>query len=356
MSESPSSVTATSAGQSTPADIIATVARWGVAIILIGVLVNLAMALSSLRAGAVDMVSTLAPGWLLVAALLGLAPVLFHALRIKLWSQFFGAPTTMRQCIRTSFGTELGSAVSPKAIGGAPVKIGLLIESGHTAGSAASISVLNNLEDAVLFSVLMPIAAFFTRTWEVPEVQRAIAGVFGKAWSALPIVLGVVGAIVVYVLVRRHRRAARPTTGSPAKGRLASLLEKVRDDFFAAWALVGRHGKVRFMIAVGITTMQWICRWSVATAVMYGLGESVDPVLFLLLQWVVFTMMLMMPTPGATLGAEASFAAILGAFIPAGLVGLVGAAWRFFTFYFVLLVGLAAVPLLATRRAKPLQT
>ncbi len=341
-----SASTVTKAGRTT---FFATLARWGVAVILVGVLVNLAMAFRSLRSDTFDLVATLAPGWLLVAALLGLLPVLFHAVRIRLWSGFLGAPTNLRGALRASFGTELGAAVSPKAIGGAPVKIALLIESGQNAGTAASITLLNNLEDAVLFSLLMPIAAFLTRSWQIPQVQTAISGVAAKLSGSLPWLVGVVALVVVLVLLRRRtKRTAAP--GDHPRGRLATALSGIRADFLSAWALIGQRGKLRFALAVSLTSVQWACRWSVATAVMLGLGIAVDPVLFVLLQWVVFTMMVFVPTPGAALGAEASFAAVLGAFIPAGLVGLVGAAWRFLTFYLVLVIGLGALPLLAPRR------
>lgn len=328
--------------------VISTVARWGVAVILVGVVVNLAMAANSIRGGATAMIDSVSPQWLLLAAVLGLAPNLMHALRIKIWAGFLGRPLGLAQALRTAFGTELGSAVSPKAIGGAPVKIGLLMENGQRAGAAASIAMLNNLEDAVLFATVVPAFAVATRQWEVPEVRQAISGVLDKVAGALPWVVGLAVVLTLWILWRRRKRSVEATSQPRAGTR--TMLGKVRDDFFAAYALVGRRGKLRFVAAVSLTGVQWACRWSVGTAVMYGIGVPVDPVLFLLLQWVVYVMMVFVPTPGASLGAEASFAAILSGFIPDGLTGLVAAGWRFFTFYLTLLVGLAALPLIGSPR------
>jgi hypothetical protein len=65
----------------------------------------------------------------------------------------------------------------------------------------------------------------------------------------------------------------------------------------------------------------------------------VDPVLFFLLQWVIFTGMMFVPTPGASGGAEAMFYVVYQALLPAGLIGIVTALWRMLTFYLSLALG-----------------
>jgi len=47
----------------------------------------------------------------------------------------------------------------------------------------------------------------------------------------------------------------------------------------------------------------------------------------------------MMPTPGATGGAEASFYMIYYYLLPHKSIGLIIAGWRFLTFYFLLGLG-----------------
>nr|MBA2670624.1 flippase-like domain-containing protein [Gemmatimonadota bacterium] len=90
-----------------------------------------------------------------------------------------------------------------------------------------------------------------------------------------------------------------------------------------------------------LTAIQWSCRYSVISALIAFLGAPVQPVLFWVLQWVVFSIMAMIPTPGAAGGAEAAFFFIYSAFLPERVIGLATAGWRFLTFY--LLLGLAAI-------------
>lgn len=326
--------------------------RWGMAIILAGVVVNLTMAFLSIRSGALRTISRVSPWWLAVAVLLGLAPTVVHALRIRNWTGFLSDPTSARQSLRAAFGTELGSAISPKAIGGAPVKLALLVEAGQRTGTAASIILLNNIEDVLFFVAVMPAVVFLTASWEVPAIQEATARIGARVAVAAPWLIGIAAAIVVAILVRRWLAHRRDPRHDAEVGPVRRALRRMRGDFLITYALIGKRGKARFLVGVGLATLQWLCRCSVATAVMLGLGESVDPVLFLLLQWVVWATMVFVPTPGAALGAEASFAAVFAGFVPGSLLGLVGAAWRFLSFYLVLIAGLVIVPALGARASR----
>lgn len=321
-------------------------ARIGASVVFIGVALNVGLVLWSIRGGAAEVIRSVSPGWLAVAVLLGLVPAFTHAVRMRIWSGFLGAPTTFRGALRASFGNELGSAVSPKAVGGGPVKLAMLVETGMSTGTAASIVLLNSIEDVLFFAAVAPAIAFLTARWEVPEVQAAVGRLQDKAATVAPWLLAAAAVLAVAWWWWRRRHPA--TRGAARR----SALARVRHDFGTAHVLVGKRGKLRFLLSLGVACVHWISRCSVATAVMFGLGYTVDPVLFFLLQWVVYATMVFVPTPGAALGAEAAFGAILDAFIPEGLLGLVTAAWRFATYYLVLLESMIALPLLRLRRAR----
>ena len=324
---------------------VAKAARWGMVIILVGAALNLAMAWQSIGSGASRALDNVAPGWLVAAAALGIAPWFFISGRIWMWASFLGCPISFRDALRTTAATELTSSISPKAIGGAPAKIAVMIDSGVRPGRAASILMLDNIADVVFFAAVAPAIAFFTARWKVPEVQEVLLRVLDKIGAVAPWVLGVIAVIVVATLIWR-RRSPRDVDGG---GKVRRTIAQIRTDFLSAYALVAQRGKLRSLAAIGLTTGLWVCRASVATAVIYGLGQQADPILFFLLQWVVFAMMVFVPTPGAALGAEASFAAIFDGFVAEGLLGVLTAGWRFFSFYLPLLFGLVLMPLLSRK-------
>ncbi len=330
--------------------LVGKVARWGMVIVFVGAALNLGLAWQSIGARASSVIDNVEPFWLVVAAALGVAPWFFSAARMWMWARFFECPISARSALRANVGTELTSSISPKAIGGAPAKIALLIDAGVRPGFAASILLLDNISDVVFFAGVAPAIAFFSARWRVPEVSEILGRVQEKVVGAAPWILGLVVIVAIAIFVQQRRTAGAP------HGKLRKALGQIRHDFVSAYALVGKHGKMRALAAVGLSTGLWITRASVATAVMFGLGQTVDPVLFFLLQWVVFAMMVLVPTPGAALGAEASFAAVTDGFVAKGLLAVLTAGWRFFSFYLPLLFGLILMPLLRTRQESEPET
>jgi glycosyltransferase 2 family protein len=164
--------------------------------------------------------------------------------------------------------------------------------------------------------------------------------------NALTVILG--GALLRFAAVLAQRLALRGIAGSRLRrlglrraGRVRRRLRRTAREARRAAALVARRGRSRFAITLLLTGIHWGARYSVIAALALFLGIPFDPVLFWLLQWVVFTFMSFVPTPGATGGAELAFTAVYATLLPPGVIGLATAAWRLFTFYVP--VGLAAI-------------
>jgi uncharacterized membrane protein YbhN (UPF0104 family) len=75
----------------------------------------------------------------------------------------------------------------------------------------------------------------------------------------------------------------------------------------------------------------------------------VDPFLSFALAGLVFVVTAVVPTPGASGGAEAAFFLLFGPHVPRGALGLLTASWRFVTYYLQLAIG--AVVFLALDRS-----
>jgi hypothetical protein len=82
------------------------------------------------------------------------------------------------------------------------------------------------------------------------------------------------------------------------------------------------------------------------------MGIPVQPLLFMALQVIVFALVTFVPTPGGAGGAEAMFSLLYRAFLPAGAIGMVTTAWRFLTFYFLVLVAAVLALLLGMQHGE----
>jgi uncharacterized protein (TIRG00374 family) len=244
--------------------------------------------------------------------------------------------------MQITLATDLGAAVSPTAVGGGLFKWGLLVQRGVSPGAAASLTTLTPLEDALFFVVAIPVAVALTASWGDP-VLAEIAGQFRNSASLVLATAGGIG-VLTWLAVRW---AIGGGLGRRAQVRSVRYLNRIRRGFRSTWVdarqvyrLIRTNGKSRFALSMTLTAIQWISRYSIISLLIAFLGAPVQPVLFWLLQWVVFTLAAFIPTPGAAGGAEAAFFLIYSPFVPAEIMGLVTAGWRFFTFY--LLLGLAA--------------
>ncbi|HEX5727343.1 MAG TPA: lysylphosphatidylglycerol synthase transmembrane domain-containing protein [Longimicrobiaceae bacterium] len=331
-----------------------------------GVLGNLALSWFATDHSVLANLDELPRKWLLVALVLAFVPWITNALRLLVWARFISYRVSFRDMFRITLGAELASSVLPTSSGGEVFRWGMMVQKGITKGQAASIVTLGYLEDLLFFSLALPVAFVWSSAWELPVLRSLGREVRGRF---LVVVLAVVaGAVLLWLLWRMLLHGG---LGRGARRRTLRLLARQRHrirhtwhDFRGVHRLVLERGKSRFLLTFLITAVQWSCRYSVMTALAYFLGQRVDPVLFFLLQWVIFTVMMFVPTPGASGGAEAAFILIYSALLPRSVIGIATAGWRLLTFYVQLAVGsilftsmnVADARTRARERAEPAET
>jgi uncharacterized protein (TIRG00374 family) len=317
--------------------------RTALIIIPIGVVGNVVFSLLFTNRALLAALTSFDRAYLLLALGLGVIPWFTNSLRLLIWTRFLEHQISFFDAFRITLATDLGAAVSPAAVGGNFFKWGLLVQRGVSPGAAASVTTLTPLEDGVFFALAIPLALLYTASWGNPVFASASerfggsAAGFGLGAFAFLLILW---ALMVWVL--------RGGVGTRAQRRSRKLLTRLRRSARATWTdarqvfrLIGKRGKKRFALSLSLTGVQWIARYSIVTVLFAFLGVPVQPVLFFLLQWVVFTLASFLPTPGGAGGAEAAFFVLYSPFVPANAISLATAAWRFFTFY--LLLALAAI-------------
>jgi glycosyltransferase 2 family protein len=311
-------------------------------IVPLGVLGNVVFSLAITDRSLLGSLAEFPRGYLGLAIGLALVPWLTNTLRLMIWTDFLDHRLRFRDAFQITLAMDLGAAVSPTAVGGSLFKWGMLVQRGIRPGAAASITTLPTLEDGVFFALALPLAIYFTASWDLPVFQDVANRVEANALTVLVVAAAI--ALVTWIAVRlllgggfgrgTRRRSLRLVA------RLRRRLRSTWTDATQVFRLIARGGKWRFALSFSLTAVQWIARYSVISALVAFLGVPVQPVLFWMLQWVVFSLMAMIPTPGAAGGAEAAFFFIYSAFLPERVIGLATAGWRFLTFYMQL--GLAA--------------
>lgn len=317
--------------------------RTSLVLVPIGVLANVWWSWYATDHSVFASLGSLPRKYLYLALVLALVPWFTNALRLLVWTRFIGGRLRYRDTFRITLGSELASSVMPTSSGTEVFRWGMMVQMGITQGQAASIVTLGYLEDLLFFGMAIPTAIVVSGAWRLPLIRALGRELRGKvAGVAVVAALVLVAAWAVGRMVLRGQLGARPRRKGlrwTARGR--RRLSKTWADYREVQRMVLRRGKRRFALTFLITAVQWVSRYSVVTALAYFLAPErrVDPVLFFLLQWVIFTAMNFVPTPGASGGAEAAFVLVYGALLPARVIGIATAGWRLLTFYFQLTLG-----------------
>lgn len=347
---------AAAAGRSMPGG-LDRIFRTALLIIPIGVIGNVGFSLLVTEREMLRSVTEYPRVYLLLALGLGVLPWFTGSLRLLVWTRFLGHRVRFKDTFEITLATMLGAAVSPTAIGGGLFKWGQLVQRGVSPGAAASLTLLEPFEDAVFFAIALPAAIVITASWQLP-VFGAAAGEVSR--NLPPVLIGTLAiALATWLVVRTILKGV---FGRKTQRKGQRFLLRMRRRLTTAWVdartvyqLIGKTGKARFAFTLTLTAIHWISRYSVISALVAFLGAPVQPVLFWLLQWIVFTLATVIPTPGAAGGAEAAFFVIYSPFLPSGIMGLATAGWRFFTFYLLLLLAAIVYILLGgARKRRPL--
>lgn len=301
----------------------------------LGVLGNIAYTWFATDRALLESLPALPAGYLLAALALTFTPWITGSLRLLVWSRFLGHRLAFMDLLRMTLVIDLGAAVSPTAIGGEAFRWGMLVRHGVKPGEAATLALMPKVEDAVFFLIALPVAIVWTAAWRLPVVASSTRLLSENVLTVLGIAafVTVVAWLLARAALRGHAGHRVRRFGLRFWGRSRARLRRMVRDSRAAFTLIATRSKARFALTLALTALHWMARYSVITALALFLGVPFDPVLFWLLQWVVFTMMSFVPTPGATGGAEVAFTAVYATLLPSGFIGIATAAWRLFTFY-----------------------
>lgn len=313
---------------------IRTVVRRVLWILPISVAVSVAVAL--VMTGPRDLVQLkhFAPGFLILAAGLRLVPWFTKTLRLMNWMDFLGHPFSFRRGLRITIMSELGAAVSPTMVGGEPVKAGMLYGTGVSLGESTSLTSIAAVEDLTFYFIGMPIAFAFASAFRLTAIEDVLTREVFSQWWVYAVLGGLVLALIAVGIIMRR------TTAMP---RFQSRLRTFWTEFKRLYAEMIKRGKNRFALNILLAAVHWIARYSVVSALAVSLGYEVNLVAVIALQWLVFAVMSVIPTPGATGGAEGVFVLLFSTMLPRGAIGTILIGWRFLDFYLVAILALVVL-------------
>nr|HRD08084.1 flippase-like domain-containing protein [Saprospiraceae bacterium] len=101
---------------------------------------------------------------------------------------------------------------------------------------------------------------------------------------------------------------------------------------------VVKTGKWRLAVSIIILFYQWFTKFTILAIILISLDIPFTWFDMYIKQWIIWMGMLIIPTPGASGGAEAAFLVLFKGSLSGDLPNLIVSTWRFFTYYFILIL------------------
>jgi uncharacterized membrane protein YbhN (UPF0104 family) len=303
--------------------------------------------------GGVDIAERLvAPGLLLLAAVVAFVPMLANSLRFAVWSRFLGIDLRFRGSLKVVTGTMIANSITPSAAGGVPIKVLFLIGEGVTPRRAATLISLQTAEDMAVMSALVALCLTFSG-FQLFDFVAQQPGLLARIEADLALA-GWIGLGLLGLLVGLGGALAAGLLGAPLRAWTARLLAQVKSfagHVVSDWLGVLRRGKGIALVNLALALKQWLARFSIAGIVLAAFGQDWFPALFWLLQYLVQAVSAAVPTPGGAGGAEAAFLLLFAPFVAGSILMAAMSAWRLIFFYLPL-TGAALVFFLLYRSAR----
>jgi uncharacterized membrane protein YbhN (UPF0104 family) len=322
--------------------------------------------------------STLRPGWLLVAALFALQEGVCGGTRMFVLGRVLCPQLRWRTAVASEFVLMFVAGITPGQVGAPVAQVATLVEGGMPFEAIATAELLT-ASCTLGFFLLTATALMALRAAGLLVVPHVVGLDWLVGFSTVAFGAGL-GAIALCVVrpsllkaffrvgarvlsppwhALRHALGALPRLGalrhSPTlrRGHLSDRLQRAVDRVHAGIAVYQQRGRAAVLTAFALTVGFFWARFSVAYFILLGLGLSTTPRAFVsvgppLAQVIAVQSLLnfalyLSPTPGASGIAEAGSNALMAPWVPAAYELPYVVLWRLLALFLCMFAGGAYV-------------
>lgn len=288
--------------------------------------------------------------WIFVALLLMVGRDLGFTIRYRFLTDKL---LSWKQSIKITLLAEFGTAVTPSSVGGSSMAILFLAKENIPVGKSTTMVFVTMLLDEMFFVVAFPILLLFIPVETLfPEISGSGAGIATFGITTLFIVAYVVKFLICVCLIvglffkpQAIRWLLIKLFKLPFLRRWYVGAIKAGDDLVvSAKDIRGRKMSYWFPLILA-TILSWSSRYLVVNALFMAFFPVTDNLLVFARQFVMWILMILSITPGASGLSEIIFKHYLGSLIPlAGLVPVIILLWRLLSYYNYLFIGAFLVP------------
>ena len=316
--------------------------------ISLGVLLHLVYLYTTIEGDITSHLKKLKWYYLAVLAILAVMPTIFHSFRLYLWSRFVGHPLEYNDALTVVISNDLGSALTPTVVGGGPVKLAMLMSKGMPGTKATFLVLLSATEDIVFYAIGIGLSLYY--------VQDSLGTLVGSLVEhKLVLIIIVVSFMALYLsswLKNLIYKILLSWFSQKVKKKVLEWKDKSMlhlKKIGNAYVDIYHRGKLLFLLSLTCLILQWMAKFSVLAVILYALDIDFTYFVIYIKQWILTLGLLIVPTPGASGGAEAAFLLMFGDILSGDTMKLIMSIWRFFTYFFMMFTSVVIFQFLSRR-------
>ncbi len=247
---------------------------------------------------------------------------------------------------------EFASAISPSVVGGTTVALFILNKEGVNTGKSTAIVLITALLDELFYVLIVPLVILLVGTASLFPVAMEME-LFGETLGTAGIFITAYTVLALYSLLLIYGIFINPKGFKWLIIKLFSLpllrkwhdwADRTGDEMVIASAEFKGRSVGFWLKAYGSTVLSWTGRFWVVNCIILAFTPVGEHMLIYGRQLVMWSILLLTPTPGGSGFAEFAFRGFFQDFIPLGLAASLAIIWRLISYYPYLFIGSVVFP------------
>ena len=290
--------------------------------------------------------------WLGVAFICLILRDLGYVLRLRFLSE---SSLSWRQCFELTMLWEFASAITPGIIGGTAAAFVLLAQENIKTGRSTAIVLTTSFLDVLFYVLAVPClflisgSVFAMPLVELPNGGFVDASVV-KVYFLVSFGILFLWALLVFIGLFIRPRIIVNTMAwifsLPFLKRWKNESRQWQEEIVSTSREFGGKGGVFWLKSFGATVFSWVARFALVNCIVLAFGGLPDHMDLFINQLVMWCVLLIPFTPGASGMAEAIFPAFLSPFFASATIARLAAVlWRVISYYPFLIIGFFIFPI-----------
>jgi uncharacterized protein (TIRG00374 family) len=251
---------------------------------------------------------------------------------------------------------EFGSAITPGAVGGIALAVFLLrlekIPYGRGTAIIMITTFLDNLAYISMFGLLYSLkgASMFDVSAAcispASGLTEAVRNLSGYIWLGYVILFGITALLAVGLyLPETARKVLAGIARFPLLRRWENSIRQQSEELLITAREFRNYSVGWFVQIFLVTLLSWLSRYLLVVVLIVSFsGGTANWFDVFVRQYVVWMMLIVPTTPGASGIAELLFESMNCEFLPGGIAGAAALVWRLLSYYFYLAAGMLILP------------